>query len=110
MPQWDFDAKTGLIVRGERDDPVEQPDMTGEDLALYADPSYWLYGLLSFCAKICEAKTTEVGGQPNFKTSKERKKEGTAPVLEPTRNSLPLCRQSLCHSREAYTWARQNFR
>ena len=70
--------------------PVEQPDMAGEDLALYADRSYWLYGLSSFCAKICEAKTTEAGGQPNFRTSKERKKEGTAPVLEPTRNSLAL--------------------
>ena len=30
---------------------------------------------------ICEAKTTEAGRQPNFRTSKERKKEGTAPVL-----------------------------
>ena len=58
--------------------PVEQPDMAGEDLAPYADPSYWLYGLLSFCAEICAAKTTEAGGQPNFRTSKERKKEGTA--------------------------------
>ena len=28
------------------------------DLALCADPTYWLYGLLSFCAKSCEAKTT----------------------------------------------------
>ena len=70
--------------------PAEQPDIEGEDLALYADPSYWLYGLLSFCAKSCEAKTTEAGGQPNFKTSKERKKECTAPALEPTRNSLAL--------------------
>ena len=34
--------------------------------------------------KSCEAKTTEVGGQPNFKRSKERKKE----CLEPTRNAL----------------------
>ena len=50
----------------------------GEDLALYADPTYWLYGLLSFCAKSCEAKTTETGGEPDFKTSKERKQESTA--------------------------------
>ena len=70
--------------------PAEPPEKEGEDLALYADPSYWLYGLLSFCAKSCEAKTTEAGGEPNFKTSKERKKESTAPALEPTRNSLAL--------------------
>ena len=62
----------------------------GEDLALYADPTYWLYGLLSFCAKSWEAKTTETGGEPDFKTSKERKQESTAPALEPTRNSLAL--------------------
>ena len=28
-------------------------------LSLYADPAYWLYGLLSFCAKACESKTAE---------------------------------------------------
>ena len=50
---------------------------------------YWLYGLLSFCAS-CEAKTTETGGEPDFRTSKERKQESTAPALEPTRNSLAL--------------------
>ena len=61
-----------------------------DDLALYADPTYWLYGLLSFCAKSCEAKTTEAGGEPDFRTSKERKQESTAPALEPTRNSLAL--------------------
>ena len=61
-----------------------------DDLALYADPAYWLYGPLSFCAKSCEAKTTEAGGEPDFKTSKERKQESTAPALEPTRNSLAL--------------------
>ena len=70
--------------------PEELPEKEGEDLALYADPAYWLYGLLSFCAKSCEAKTTEAGGEPNFKTSKERKQESTAPALEPTRNSLAL--------------------
>ena len=68
-----------LLPRTERD-----------DLALYADPTYWLYGLLSFCAKSCEAKTTEAGGDPDFRTSKERKQESTAPALEPTRNSLAL--------------------
>ena len=66
------------------------PGTGRDDLALYADPTYWLYGLLSFCAKSCEAKTTEAGGEPDFKTSKERKQESTAPALEPTRNSLAL--------------------
>ena len=46
------------------------PGTDRDDLALYADPTYWLYGLLSFCAKSCEAKTTETGGEPDFKTSK----------------------------------------
>ena len=66
------------------------PGRDRDDLALCADPTYWLYGLLSFCAKSCEAKTTETGGEPDFKTSKERKQESTAPALEPTRNSLAL--------------------
>ena len=57
------------------------------ELALYADPTYWLYGLLSFCAKSCEAKTAEAGGEPDFRTSKERKQDSSAPALEPTRNS-----------------------
>ena len=70
--------------------PEKLPGKEGEDLALYADPAYWLCGLLSFCAKSCEAKTTETGGEPNFKTSKERKQESTALALEPTRNSLAL--------------------
>ena len=60
------------------------------ELALYADPTYWLYGLLSFCAKSCEAKTAEAGGEPDFRTSKERKQDSSAPALEPTRNSLAL--------------------
>ena len=59
-------------------------------MALYADPTYWLYGLLSFCAKSCEAKTSEAGGEPDFRTSKERKQDSTSPALEPTRNSLAL--------------------
>ena len=65
----------------------EQPQA---ELALYADPTYWLYGLLSFCAKSCEAKTAEAGGEPDFRTSKERKQDSSAPALEPTRNSLAL--------------------
>ena len=61
-----------------------------DELALYAEPTYWLYGLLSFCAKSCEAKTAEAGGEPDFRTSKERKQDNSAPALEPTRNSLAL--------------------
>ena len=69
----------------------EQPQRTDQaELALYADPTYWLYGLLSFCAKSCEAKTAEAGGEPDFRTSKERKQDSSAPALEPTRNSLAL--------------------
>ena len=61
-----------------------------DELALYAEPIYWLYGLLSFCAKSCAAKTAEAGGAPDFRTSKERKQDNSAPALEPTRNSLAL--------------------
>ena len=69
----------------------EQPQRTNQaELALYADPTYWLYGLLSFCAKSCEAKTAETGGEPDFRTSKERKQDSSAPALEPTHNSLAL--------------------
>ena len=32
------------------------------ELALYADPAHWLYGLLFFCAKACEAKIDEANG------------------------------------------------
>ena len=41
------------------------PGRDRDDLALSADPTYWLYGLLSFCAESCEAKTTETGGEPD---------------------------------------------
>ena len=69
----------------------EKPQKTDQaELALYADPTYWLYGLLSFCAKSCEAKTAEAGGEPDFRTIKERKQDSSAPALEPTRNSLAL--------------------
>ena len=61
-----------------------------DEPALYAEPTYWLYGLLSFCAKCCEAKTAEAGEAPDFRTSKERKQDNSAPALEPTRNSLVL--------------------
>ena len=70
-----------------------QPEETRDDLAelaLYADPAYWLYGLLSFCAKSCEAKRAEVGGIPAFRAKEEGKEEGPTPILEPNRNSLSL--------------------
>ena len=66
----------------------EKPQKT--DQAVYADPTYWLYGLLSFCAKSCEAKTAEAGQKPDFRTIKERKQDSSAPALEPTRNSFAL--------------------
>ena len=55
------------------------------ELALYADPAFWRYGLLSFCAKTCESKTAEAGGIPALITGQE----GT-PALEPNRNALAL--------------------
>ena len=39
-----------------------QEDRLG--LSLYAEPAYWLYGLLSFCAKACESKIEEAQGAP----------------------------------------------
>ena len=68
-----------------------RPDQTEEarddptGLALYADPAFWQCGLLSFCAKTCQSKATEVGGTPAFRT----KDEGTTPVLD-SRNALSL--------------------
>lgn len=59
---------------------------TPTGLALYSDPSFWLYGLLPFCAKTCEAKTTEVGGVPALRAKDEK----TTPVLESNRNALSL--------------------
>ena len=55
-------------------------------LSLYADPGYWLYGLLSFCAKACESKTAEANGAPALRTKDER---GT-PALEPNSKTLSL--------------------
>ena len=42
-------------------------DPTGQ--SLYADPGFWLYGLLSFCAKACETKTAEAKGAPAMQQS-----------------------------------------
>ena len=53
---------------------------------LYADPGYWLYGLLSFCAKACESKTAEANGAPVLRAKDER---GT-PALEPNSKTLSL--------------------
>ena len=66
----------------------DHPQSTHADhaeLALHADPAFWRYGLLSFCAKTCESKTAEVGGIPALRTIEE----GT-PALEPNRNALAL--------------------
>ena len=49
-------------------------------------PGYWLYGLLSFCAKACENKTAEANGAPAFRAKDER---GT-PALEPNSKTLSL--------------------
>ena len=93
----DFDAICGamaaqLAALFEFLRPSEEKTQKADqaELALYAEPTYWLYGLLSFCAKSCEAKTAEAGGAPDFRTSKERKQDSSAPALEPTRNSLAL--------------------
>ena len=55
-------------------------------LSLYADPGYWLYGLLSFCAKARESKTAEANGAPALRAKDER---GT-PALEPNSKTLSL--------------------
>ena len=68
-----------------------KPDQSGEarddltGLALYAEPAFWRYGQLSFCAKTCESKTIEVGGTPATIANQD----GT-PALETSRNALSL--------------------
>ena len=61
-------------------------------LSLHADPAYWLYGLLSFCAKACEAKIMEANGAPVLGAADPRQKRyidshpsTPAPVLLSTR-------------------------
>ena len=61
-----------------------QADTLG--LALYADPAYWLYGLLSYCAKACESKIEETNGVPAWKA----KEEGGTPDIEATGRTLAL--------------------
>ena len=58
-------------------------------LSLYANPTYWLYGLLSFCAKACEQKSAEVGGHPALE-SRTVKREQNTPVLESNGRTLSL--------------------
>ena len=55
-------------------------------LSLYAEPAYWLYGLLSFCAKACESKIEEANGAPVLRA----KDEGGAPDIEATGRTLAL--------------------
>ena len=55
-------------------------------LSLYAEPAYWLYGLLSFCAKACESKIAEANGAPVLGA----KDEGGTPALEATGRTLSL--------------------
>ena len=63
-------------------------------LSLYADPGYWLYGLLSFCAKACESKTAEANGTPALRARDER---GT-PALEATGRTLSLMQTAVVMS------------
>ena len=55
-------------------------------LSLYAEPAYWLYGLLFFCAKACESKIEEANGAPVLRA----KDEGGAPDIEATGRTLAL--------------------
>ena len=55
-------------------------------LLLCAEPAYWLYGLLSFCAKACESKIEEANGAPVLRA----KDEGGAPDTEATGRTLAL--------------------
>ena len=55
-------------------------------LSLYAEPAYWLYGLLSFCAKACESKIEEAQGAPVLRA----KDDGGTPDIEATGRTLAL--------------------
>ena len=67
-----------------------EPDATMQEdpmgLSLYAEPAYWLYGLLSFCAKACESKIAEANGTPIVGA----KDDGGTPALEATGKTLSL--------------------
>ena len=48
---------------------------------------------MAFCPSVPRAarrRQQKQGGEPDFRTSKERKQDSSAPALEPTRNSLAL--------------------
>ena len=40
-----------------RQDNTQCADMENAELALYAEPAFWRYGLLSFCVNACMSKT-----------------------------------------------------
>ena len=63
---------------------AKHPDLMGQSLC--ADPGFWLYGLLSFCAKACETKTAEANGAPALRAKEER----ATPALEPNGKTLSL--------------------
>ena len=67
-------------------DPSTDTQTDPLELSLYADPAYWLYGLLSFCAKACEFKIEEANGTPILRAKDER---GT-PDIEATGRTLAL--------------------
>ena len=69
-----------------KSDPSANKQADELGLTLYAEPKYWLYGLLSFCAKACEAKIEEANGRPVQKA----KEEGGVPDLEATGKTLAL--------------------
>ena len=39
------------------------PFVEDSDLALYADPAFWQYGLISFCSNMCVSKILQSQSQ-----------------------------------------------
>ena len=90
---YDFNNIGGELARGLaslfaflKPDPSAGTQADTLGLALYADPAYWLYGLLSYCAKACESKIEEANGTPVWKA----KEEGGTPDIEATGKTLAL--------------------
>ena len=113
--QQDFDTACGAMATQLaslfaflKSDRTEESEMRDEELVLYADPSYWLYGLLSFRAKSCEAKTAKSGDYQSSKLTGKAKRTVQPPCWSPSEIPWPLRRQSSCHSHAVQTWARQN--
>ena len=50
---------------------------------LYADPAYWLYGLLSCCAKACESKIEATNGVPVWKAKRREARLTLKPQAKP---------------------------